>query len=28
LALWINDDLSIEGREGPLRVDAQHGVSS
>jgi putative restriction endonuclease len=27
LALWINDDLSIEGREDILRVDPQHALS-
>jgi putative restriction endonuclease len=28
LALWINEDLSIEGQEGSLRVDPQHAISS
>ena len=27
LALWINEDLSIEGQEGSLRVDPQHAIS-
>jgi putative restriction endonuclease len=26
-ALWINDDLSIEGREDLLRVDPRHVIS-
>jgi putative restriction endonuclease len=28
LALWINDDLSIEGRDGFLRADPRHSLSS
>jgi putative restriction endonuclease len=28
LAVWINDDHSVGGQEGPLRVDPQHAISS
>jgi putative restriction endonuclease len=28
LAMWINDDLSIEGRDGDLHVMPQHAISS